>query len=459
MVAELLLLGSNQNNVYTGMNMLTRFVKAGAVLAAALLLWSANTIVPISADGIALAQQTEKEDVKTRKTPAMREKVYKRLSEAQELVEAGDVSGAINVLDDVKGMRDLNSYEVAQMWNFYGFIYYSAERYKESIKAYETVLQQTDIPVAMETNTLYTIAQLYFTIEDYKKAEQALLNWFKVAEDPGADAYVLLGQALYQQQRYKDAIAPVEKAISMAQADGKQVKENWWLLLRVFYYELENYPKVAEFLEILVRDYPKKEYWTQLSGVYGELGKSRKQLYAYEIAYMQGFLTKSSELVTLAQLFMQENVPYKGAMILEKGMKDGIVDKDYKNYRLLAQAYQVAREDKKSIAPLTEAAKLSDDGELYYRLAQAYANLDQWNDSITAVQKALEKGGLKRPDSAQVLMGMAYFNLERYAEAERAFMAAAKDKRSSGTANQWVAYISKERERQAELARALAALK
>jgi len=439
--------------------MSTKFVKAGAVVAVALLLWSVNTIVPVSGSGQVFAQEAQKEEVKTRKTPAMREKVYKRLSEAQELVEAENTAGALDVLEDVKGMRDLNSYEIAQMWNFFGFIYYSAERYKESIKAYETVLQQEDIPVAMETNTRYTIAQLYFTIEDYRKAEQALLDWFKVAEDPSADAYVLLGQAMYQQQRYKDAIVPVEKAVSMAQADGKQVKENWWLLLRVFYYELENYPKVAEYLEILVRDYPKKEYWTQLSGVYGELGKARKQLYAYEMAYMQGFLTKSSELVTLAQLFMQENVPYKGAVILEKGMKDGLIEKDYKNYRLLAQAYQVAREDKKSIGPLTEAAKMSDDGELYYRLAQAYANLDQWADSVTAVQKGLEKGGLKRPDSAQVLMGMAYFNLERYAEAERAFMAAAKDKRSSGTANQWVAYISKERERQAELARALAALK
>jgi len=409
---------------------------------------------------VAIAQAGQNsEEVKTRKTPATREKVYKRLSEAPALVEGGKTGEAVKVLEDVKSMRDLNSYEVAQMWNFYGFIYYSAERYKESIKSYEMVLQQADIPVAMETNTLYTLAQLYFTIEDYKNAERMLRDWFKVAQDPGPDAYVLLGQALYQQQRYKDAIVPVEKAVAMAQADGKPVKENWWLLLRVFYYELENYPKVAELLEILVREYPKKEYWTQLSGVYGELGKQRKQLLAYEIAYIQGFLDKNSELVTLAQLFMQENVPYKGAMVLEKGMKEGKVNKDYKNYRLLAQAYQVAREDKKSIPPLQAAAEMSEDGELYYRLGQAYANLDQWDEAVKAVQKGVEKGGMKRPDSAQVLMGMAYFNLEKYNEAERAFQAAARDKRSAGTANQWIAYISKERERQAELARALAALK
>jgi tetratricopeptide (TPR) repeat protein len=435
--------------------------KALVAAAAAVFLWSYTAVFSLE-QGVVHAQSSEQDsarDTETRKTPAMREKVYKRLAEAQELVEANDTAGAEKVLKELQAMRDLNSYEIAQTWTFFGYIYYSAENYKASIKAYETVLQQPDIPVSMENSTIYTLAQLYFTIEDYNKAEQMLQRWFKTADNPGPDAYVLLGQAYYQLERYKDAIPPVEKAIAMAQESGREVKENWWLLLRVFYYELENYPKVIEILETLVRQYQKKEYWVQLSGMYGEMGKQRRQLIAYEVAYLQGWLVSNSELTTMAQLYMQDNYPYKGAQILEKGFKEGKVTKDYKNYRLLAQAYQMAREDKKSLVPLTEAAKLATDGDLYYRLAQAYSNLDRWQDCAEAIDMSLKKGGMKHEDDAYVLQGMAYFNMDNLDASEKAFMAARKSEHSKRVADQWLSYIASERNRQEQLDRALAALK
>jgi len=442
----------------TRTEILSKASKTVIVTSAVIFLWAGDALLSLG-QGVSQAQESTKGEVETRKTPAMREKVYKRLAEAQEMVEAGDTAGAEATLKELQGMRDLNSYEVAQIWTFFGYIYYSAENYPASIKAYETVLQQPDIPVGMENSTMYTLAQLYFTIEDYNKAEQMLRRWFKTAADPGPEPYILLGQAYYQLERYKDAIGPVETAIDLARKSGREVKENWWLLLRVFYYELENYPKVVEILETLVRQYQKKDYWVQLSGMYGELGHQRRQLGAYEVAYLQGWLESNAELVTMAQLFMQDNYPYKGAQILEKGLKEGKVTKDYKNYRLLAQAYQMAREDKKSILPLTEAAKLAEDGDLYYRLAQAYSNLDRWQDSVEAVDMAIQKGGMKRDDSAYVLQGMAYFNMDDLQKAEKAFQNARKDERSRRVADQWLSYIVNERERQAGLDRALAALK
>ena len=442
----------------TSTEMLIKLSKTMALAAAVLVLWSADTLL-LTEQGAAYAQASDDNEAKTRKTPAMREKVYKRLAEAQELVEAGDTNGAVAVLNELKGMRDLNAYEVAQVWSFFGYIYYSAENYAESIKAYEMVLQQPEIPVAMENTTMYTLAQLHFTQENYSKAETMLLKWFKTADEPGPEPYILLGQLYYQLERYKDAIPPVETAIRLAKESDREIKENWWLLLRVFYYELENYPKVIEILEILVKEHPKKEYWVQLSGMYGEMGEQRKQLFAYEAAFMQGYLESNSELVTMAQLYMQDNVPYKGATVLEKGIKEGKVEKNYKNYRLLAQAYQMAREDKKSLSPLQESAKLAEDGDLYYRLAQAYSNLDRWQDCVDALDKAFKKGDIKREDSAYVLKGMAYFNMDDLPEAQKAFEQARKDERSRRTADQWLSYISSERQRQAELDRALAALK
>jgi hypothetical protein len=91
----------------------------------------------------------------TRRTPAMRERVYQRLAEAQECSENDDMACARRLLDEVRGMTDLNSYETAQMWNFYAFIYFNQDDFEEAIRAYENVLQQPELPIAMETTTLY----------------------------------------------------------------------------------------------------------------------------------------------------------------------------------------------------------------------------------------------------------------------------------------------------------------
>lgn len=62
----------------------------------------------------AVAQDKPKKDTReTRRTPALRNKVYERLAEAQTLAEAKDYIGAAAILNDMiseDGKRALNSY-------------------------------------------------------------------------------------------------------------------------------------------------------------------------------------------------------------------------------------------------------------------------------------------------------------------------------------------------------------
>ena len=110
----------------------------------------------------------------------------------------------------------------------------------------------------------------------------------------------------------------------------------------------------------------------------------------------------------------------------------------------MSQAWYQAREDQKAIPPLQQAAKMSSDGELYVRLAQANLNLENWAEASAAVQKGIQLGGLKRNDTANIMLGMALFNQKRLEQARRAFQLAAADKRSSRAANQWIAYVDSE---------------
>ena len=104
---------------------------------------------------------------------------------------------------------------------------------------------------------------------------------------------------------------------------------------------------------------------------------------------------------------------------------------------------------------LTRAAGLASDGKLDVILAQTYMNLDRWEESVATVRRALQKGGLSRPDQAQVMLGQALFELERFDEAREAFIAAQRDSRSRQLAAQWLNYIDSEEDRRAQLAAAL----
>ena len=392
----------------------------------------------------------------TRKTPAMGERVYQRLSDAQECAEAEDIVCAMETLERVRNMNGLNSYEVAQMWNFYAFIYFAQDNYPEAIRSYEMVLAQEDLPLGMETATRYTLTQLYFQDERYQDSVDMLDLWFLVAESPGPEAYVLKAQIFYSLEDYRAGIEPILMAMDVAARQGKELQENWWRLLNVFYYELEDYPNVIQVLRTIIETWPKEEYFVQLSAMYGQEGDDAAQLGLYEVAYEAGWLEQGNEQVQLSQLLLQADAPIKAAYIMEIGLEDGTIESSEANFRILSQAWQLAQEDEKAIGPLTRAASLSDNGELNLRLAQSYQNLLRWEDCVDSGRDALDKGELRREDQAYMILGACLFEQREYSAARTAFDSASEDSRSRNAANSWVTFVNSEETRERELAAALA---
>lgn len=404
-------------------------------------------------DGLKLHAQERK----TRRTPALRNAVYEKLQKAQEAAEAQDYNTALKELQalerEYSGKKALNGYEKANVYNFYAFIYYSKEDYKAAIGAYQNVLAQQDIPEAMEIGTLYSLSQLYFVTEEYRKAADTLKRWFTVAENPNPDAYILMAQANYQLNEYDAALRNVEDGFAEAARRGMEPKEQWYLLQRVLYYEKNDFKKTAEILELLVKKWPKKDYWLQLSGMYGELKQERKQMLAMEALYDQGLLTRGRELVNMAYMFLGSDMPYKAAKVLDKGLKEGVIERDSKNYETLGVCWRQAQYVKRAIPELEKAAKLADDGETWARLANIYLDNDQFKEAVEATEKALARGKLRRRDNVLIVKGMAEYNLNRLYAARKTF-ASIKDNRSRRTVRQWKKFLDSEIKRAKELAAA-----
>jgi tetratricopeptide (TPR) repeat protein len=278
-----------------------------------------------------------------------------------------------------------------------------------------------------------------------------LNKWFVMETNPAPEPFILKAQIHYHLGQFREMVPPIENAMQVAKARNKPVKEDWWGLLNFAYFQQENYVKVRDIQKILLQSWPKKRYWKSLAGAFTELGEDDKLIYAYDAAHTQGMLEKGTEFVTMAQLYLQAEVPYKAATLLAEKIESGVVEKSEKNYRLLSQAWQLSMEDTKAIPALKSAAALAKNGEMDARLANSYLNIGDYGNCVTSARAAIRKGSLKSPDNIQISLGMCLYNQRKYGEARTAFEEAGKVPRSQRTTRQWINVIKQEIERNRQI--------
>lgn len=435
-------------------NALTSWLVMLGVLAVTLALTAGVAVMPLQS----LYAQSEEEDrprQATRRVPAMSEQVFNQLSEAQEHMDNKEYGKAEDLLKKLLERRRLNGNERGQVHNVLAFVAMEKKNNKDMIYHLEQVLAEGDqITEGLEVQTLYTLAQLYFVEEDYDESLEYMQAWLAKEQNPSPAPRVFLAQIYFQMENYREAVKYVESAIEIARSTNGEIKENWWAMLRYFYYELENIPKVIEILKILVRDFPKSDYWVQLCGMYGDQDMEKEMLYCMETAHVGEHLDSESLIRTFQGLLMNAGAPYRSAKYLQEAIDAGIVDDEKEqNLIALAQSYQFAQEQDEAIKAFEAAAEISDKGTTYEQLSQLYFERDEFDKCINAVEKAFDKGGVRQESALHYAKGLCLFNLERLSQSRDAFTEMRRIARREGkdsdekVASQWIAYIDKERQR------------
>lgn len=407
----------------------------------------------------------------TRKVPAMRERTYKKLAEAQIMIDpesapreegepppepTGTPRDAVDLLMKLRETKGLNSYELAQIWNTLAFAYYTLEDIPNTIRAYENILNQGTITEALELSSLRALFQLYYAEGNYKKSIEYIDRWQALKVIPDAQVTFIKATAYYQLNDFRNSLRYALQVEEIAVEQQKQIKEQWWYLQVVLYNEMEDFDNVIRVLETLIVYYPKKQYWMHLAGMYAEKSLEDQSLSAYYAAYIQGFFQKETEVVMLAQRLLGAANPYEASQVLEKGMKDGLIEENEKNIRLLATAYTMAQETNLAIDAWRDATKYAEDGELHYRLAQALAAEDRHKEAVTAYADAIRKGETKKPADVVFWKGISEMQLERWDAATSSFREAARlDKDKAKQTRQYIRYIASEKRRQEELRKML----
>lgn len=357
----------------------------------------------------------------------------------------------LNKLVNERGDR-MKAFDKATTYQMRGSVKASLEDYRGALRDFEAALQLGALPPEQNDQLRYYIAQLYFQIQDYQAAIRGLQEWIRLAQAAGVkvdcNAYYLLAAAYTQIEpaNYRAALQPAEQSVACL----TEPKKGNYDLLNLVYSELNESAKRASLLERMINFWPgERSYWTQLSGLYSTMGKDGDAFAVLEVAYRSGLLNTEAQILTLVQYYSYFDNPYRGAKLLEREMQSGTVKRTEKNLTLLSQLWSQAREHKRAIPVLQEAARLSDKGELSYRLGQVLLADEQYAASEKALRTALNKGGMNERQTGDcwLLLGTAIFSQAGPGDrdirkrAREAFVRAQKYPEYRRQASQWVAYI------------------
>ncbi|MCB2106751.1 MAG: hypothetical protein KDE14_03570 [Rhodobacteraceae bacterium] len=419
---------------------------SGLCSAAIALAVAAGPLATATVSTAVFAQEQAPVKPKTTKVQAMTKPTFDALTAAQAAIEAKNYPEAKRVLDQINLSEKLNEYERATIQQTYAYLYAEQENYPSAIEAFRKSIQLSNpdeglgLPFAQVLQTMYNLGQLYMVVEQYQQAVNQLEQWRKMA-DPAAvngNALALIATAYFQLENYDQTLVNIKQAIASTQ----DPKENWYQLQLAVYLERENYKDAATLLELLVVKFSgTRTYWIQLAAIYNELGRDKDSFAIFDAAYKMGFLTDEKDLVRLARLYMFNENPYKGAVVMDKGFKAKSVERTSENLEVIANAFFNSREYKKALPWLEEAAGKAKDGGLYMRLCQAQLQLNMNKDAEQSCDKAIDKGGLKDPGAVSLTKCIAQIEQKKWQSATASCNAALKSKDRAKDAQQWLKYI------------------
>ena len=441
--------------------------------------------VNIEAQNQSSDREVKKTNIKYKKARALQAGTAKKMAKVYEALEVVDDKGepdpdmetVLSILNELRrDMANLKSYDRSVMWNAWAFVYFSDGKYDQAMDAYYNLINEPEVTIGLRVGALLSLAQLHLVQENYKEGIELILQWMNEVEKVTAQSYSLLGQAYYQTGDFRKSLSSMETAVTMAEEEGYKPRENWYVIMAACIGELkkeigekESLLRQIDIYEILVNLYPKKQYFIQLGGSYGQLGREKDYMITLKAAHQKDFLNKESEYLALTQLLLLNQNPYWAAQVFVSGQKKMITIVDEKteeekivpvikdtekNLKLLADAWRMAQEIDKAIPILEQVSKMSKDGKSYVLLGNLYLQEDKITQAIDAIEKGIKKGGLTNTSQVYMALGQAHFENQSFEDAKKQFRVAArsKDEKIKKAANNWLRYTENEEVRIKNLA-------
>ncbi|CAD0297876.1 tetratricopeptide repeat protein [Xanthomonas hortorum] len=251
--------------------------------------------------------------------------------------------------------------------------------------------------------SMLMLAQLQMQDDQQAEGLATLDKYLDESKSQRPEDLILKGQALYQAERYKEAIPVLKQAI----AASPEPKDTWNQLLMAAYAEAGQTGEAVATAEAIAAKTPNdKKAQLNLASMYMQADQMDKAAAVMDKLRAAGQLTEEKEYKQLYSIYANtENKEKDVIAVINEGMQKGILKPDYQTYLALAQSYYYSEDVPKAVENWQKAAPLSKDGETYLNLAKVLHSEGRIPEAKQAAQQAIAKG-VKKPEDAKKIINL-----------------------------------------------------
>lgn len=306
--------------------------------------------------------------------------------------------------DEILANSAANNYDKSLAAQLASQAAYNLDDSAAAIKYLDQVLEFNGLDNNGHYQSLLMKGQLQIQ-EDQTEAGLATLDkYFAETKSAKPEELIIKGQALYQLERYNEAIPVLKQAI----AGSPTPKDNWNQLLMAAMSEAgQTGEAVAQAEAIAARNPDDKKAQMNLASMYMQADQMGKAADVMTKLYASGKLNEEREYKQLYSIYANtEGKEQDVIKVINDGQSKGILKPDdYQAYLALAQAYYYSEPAQvgKAIEAWQKAAPLSKDGETYLNLARVLHAEGRIPEAKAAAQQALAKGVKNQADAKKII--------------------------------------------------------
>lgn len=340
-----------------------------------------------------------REEPKAKGSPKLQTKLQKMI----DVYNKDDFAAARAAADEILANQAATPYDKALAAQIASQAAYNTDDTAGTIAYLKQAIELNALDNNSHYQLMYMLAGVQLQEEQFPDGLAMLDRYFAETKSQKPEDLILKGQALYQAERYAEAIPVLKQAIETS----PEPKDNWLQLLMASYAEAGQAGEAAKLAEAVAAKSPNdKKAQLNLANMYLQTDQYDKAAAVMEKLRAAGQLSEEKDYRLLYSTYANLDGKEKEVIaVINEGLQKGVLKPDQQTYLALAQSYYYSDQIPPAIDAWQKAAPLSKDGETYLNLAKVLWQENRIPEAKQAAKAALEKG-VKKPEDAKKIIAL-----------------------------------------------------
>lgn len=385
-------------------------------------------LAAVLATGPAWAQPAAPAPAVAASGPTLRPEAAKPLVAAQEAVRAGQYAEALARIAEAEAVPALTPYEQYVLMRLKAPALFGSGDQAGALALFEKVVASPMLPTAEKQALAETTIKLALQLKKYDSA-QSLMKAYLADRGPSPEIASLYPQVMSVQGDHAGVIAHLLPLVAADEAARRTTPEATLRLLASSQNQVKDSVGYLATLTRLAGSTGKTDYWDDLINRTVRkdgFADERLRLDVYRLRQVVGIALEGDEIGDMAYRANQAGLPAEAQALLDAGYKAGLLGKGpnaVADQKLRESATKAAAQDRATLADSEAAAQKAPNGNALYGLGMALSSTGAHERGLALITQGIAKGGLRRPDDAQLHQGIVALRAGKPDQAKAAFAA------------------------------------